>query len=1033
MESLLSPKTISANLKSFIAILFIISGATGLIYQVVWFKYLGIFLGNTTYAQMIVLSAFLGGLALGNNFAGKIADKLKNPLLVYSSLEFFIGLYCFAYPFLSSLAGNVFVAVGRSGDLTDTGGFIFTGVRTVLAVSLLILPTMAMGATLPTLSKAFINDLKSSQRDMAVLYGLNSLGAVFGILYSGFFLINYFGLDNTLYISASINLALGISGAIVALTVKTQKDHTREIESDENESVNHHAAPVSDKLAFMVVLIAGTSGFAALLYEMVWVRLLIHVFGSSTYAFSIMLMAFISGITIGSIIAASKLFRNMNKLHVVAFSQAAIALSTLPVLLIYDRLLYVIWVLASYMQKNDATFTIYLAAEFILCFLTIVIPTIFMGITLPVIVSIVAEKKNAIGASVGRVFSVNTLGTVLGSILTGLVFIPWLGMRGSFELGMFVNLAGAALLLFSLPTWGIKRRLISLGTLTCIFLAIIIFTPSWNIKLTLASVFRQTNSLAPASFADFNKMLENRKVLFYKEGTHANVSVVQYLDTTHTRVLIINGKADASNGNDMATQVLLGQIPMLLHNDPKEVFVVGLGSGVTVGSVLTHPVANVHCAEIAQEVIEAAPFFSKENNDCLNDPRLHMHIEDAHTYLKLSPKLFDVIVSEPSNPWIAGIGNLFSKEYFELCKSKLQKNGIMVQWFHVYEMDNDIVRLVMNTFASVFPYTQLWNSADGDIIMVGAEKEIKIDEDKLIAKVASEKVSRNLAQVKISNAFTFLSTQMLGTDGFYATSMFDEINTERHPLLEFRAPRSLYMGKSAGMIFEQDDRYMSFNSGLYSEGYVQRHQPDSTQLNNAITFHYHVSRMYKLAYSLSSYALNKYPADYTATRYKLYTAEQLPAFRTRAGLIDNFNKKFSEMPIWKSVVLSDKLKEELQATSFMGRQNIDRFVEEIVSLLPELDSLTQTRYLMEITNAYMKNGEPEMAVIYAKKAQVNLSASAKNGNGLNLAEFIYNAALSAAYTNDYKLTIEYIMAMMSYYPKYENKSYLLRKTDRILK
>ena len=299
----------TANLKSFIAILFIISGATGLIYQVVWFKYLGIFLGNTTYAQMIVLSAFLGGLALGNNFAGKKADKLQNPLLVYSALEFFIGIYCFAYPFLSAAAGKIFISAGQSGNLTETGGIIFTAIRTLLAVALLILPTMAMGATLPTLSKAFITDLKSAQRDMAILYGLNSLGAVFGVLYSGFFMINYFGLDNTLYISASINIALGITGAITSYFIKSPKTPLSNCNSLSESESSEKISLVSAKVVNIVVLIAGTSGFAALLYEMVWVRLLIQVFGSSTYAFSIMLMAFISGITIGSIIAASALFQ----------------------------------------------------------------------------------------------------------------------------------------------------------------------------------------------------------------------------------------------------------------------------------------------------------------------------------------------------------------------------------------------------------------------------------------------------------------------------------------------------------------------------------------------------------------------------------------------------------------------------------------------------------------------------------------------------------------------------------------------------
>lgn len=1031
----MSQKPVSQNIKSFIAILFVISGATGLIYQVVWFKYLAIFLGSTTYAQMIVLSAFLGGLALGNHFAGLRADRLKNPVMVYSLLEIFIGLYCFLYPILSHFAGDIFISAAKAGNMSDTQGVLFVFVRSLLSISLLILPTMAMGATLPVLSKAFVDNPDTSRRDLAVLYGLNSLGAVGGVLFSGFLLIQFFGLNATLYISATVNIVIGVIGAAVAYFVLKPSPETSAAAEEQNfpaEGVADRAPVISKKLLTLIIITAGASGFAALMYEMVWVRLLIHIFGSSTYAFSLMLMAFISGITIGSMIASTKLLNGMNKIRVVAFSQAAIALSTLPVLLIYERLIYYFWVIASLMVKNDTTFDIYLFLQFFVCFLLMLIPTVFMGITLPVIVEIVQEYKHAIGASVGRVFSVNTVGTVLGSVLTGLVFIPWLGMRGTFELGIFINLAGAALLVFYTPGKSVLNRYSLCAGAAAVFLVILLFTPDWNVKVSMASVFRRLSVEPPKTYEKFREGMDARDVLYYKEGMNANVSIVQYHDDTKTKALIINGKADASNGDDMSTQVLSAQIPMLLHKNPKDIFVVGLGSGVTVGSVLTHPINEVTCVEISKEVVESAEFFAEENNNCLKNPKLKMLVEDAHTFMKLTPKEFDVIISEPSNPWIAGIGNLFSVEYFNLCRSKLKKGGIMLQWFHIYEMDDDILKLVMNTYAQAFPYTQVWNPGAGDILMVGSEEEIPLNPEEFTRRFNLPETKKNMETVGLNTPFAMLSLQMLSQRGFYAVSKFNEVNSELHPLLEFRSPRSLFKGRNAKVIFMADERFRPSMGNLLIERYIPKYPPDNATLLDAAQYQLRRPKTYRLIYAFTKNALMNNPKDYEAAKLHLTAVELLNLQRIRTPIVNSLAKNFGDLDHWKSIYLYDKINEEMLSTSFLSKGNIDGYVDTL-QMIAKKDSVNQIKMLVEVANAYYQNDEMEKAWKYVLKAQELLNTSPQLGREFVVEDFIQTAAMSGAYMGEFQTAINYLMALIGLNSNYENKDFIMRSVETMIK
>ncbi|MEW5843828.1 MAG: fused MFS/spermidine synthase, partial [Bacteroidota bacterium] len=338
------------NVKTIIGLLFVISGMAGLIYQIVWFKYLGLFLGNTTYAQITVLATFLGGLALGNFLFGRNADAVKNPVRVYSLLELTIGLYCFSYPTLSSILGNVFLSMSSNLNL-ETQLFVFNSFRFLISAILLLIPTALMGGTLPVLSKFFVEKISESRKEVALLYFLNSFGAVIGVIFAGFILIKDFGLEITNYTTAAINILLGVAAFALSFSIKNFPAEVKPLTEVPEEQA--HNKNISSKV---IILVAGISGMAALLYEMVWTRLLINFFGSSTYAFSIMLLSFIGGITIGSFIISLKFLSKFNYVKLLSFCQAAIALSTIAVLSLYERLPYYLWRFSALLNKSDETF-----------------------------------------------------------------------------------------------------------------------------------------------------------------------------------------------------------------------------------------------------------------------------------------------------------------------------------------------------------------------------------------------------------------------------------------------------------------------------------------------------------------------------------------------------------------------------------------------------------------------------------------------------------------------------------------------------
>lgn len=1013
--------------RSLIYLFFILSGATGLIYQVSWFKYLSLFLGNTTYAQTIVLATFLGGLAIGNYFIGKKIDFISNQLFVYGLIETLIGFYCLVFPRLVSIAESFFYEL-VSEDLLINYQFVYLLIKFFISAVVLIFPTVLMGGTLPTLTKFFTEKIEMIRKENSSLYFLNSFGAVVGVFFAGFILIKNFGLDTTIIVAAILNLLIGFISIIISSFKKKETETPKVITETNFETENSYSEIYSKKLIDVLILIAGLSGFASLSYEILWTRILISIFGSSTYSFSLMLIAFISGITIGSFVVSSNFISKFNRIKLVLYSQFVIALTISISLYLLPYLPYYFWKTSTLFSKTDEAFNIFLIFEFSILFLLMFIPTIFMGMTLPLIVEVVARTKNLVGYSVGTVFSINTTGNVIGSLTTGLLLIPIFGIKNSFSISIFINILGILLILYGYSnSTKLKTKVlyfISIGFL----MIIVFFIPDANKEINTLGVFRRLNDTPPPTYNDYQKIFRTRNVLYYKEGTGSNVAVTETKDLINQRILIINGKPDASSVGDLPTQYLVGHIPMLLHPKPEQVFVIGYGSGSTLSAVLNYNPQKVVCVEISKEVLETSELFSDVNQNCINDQRLQVIIEDAQSYLKLTQQKFDVIISEPSNPWIAGIGNLFSKEYFERCKNSLKPDGIMTQWFHIYEMDDDVLSLVISTFYSVFPYVQIWGGVEGDLILIGSNKEIKLNDQIIQQKFAIPEVAKSLAKIDIKYPFTFLSTQILSPENSFTLTYINKINSEKKPLLEFLAPVAFYKGNTSILAYKFDEKFDTLNSGLLIKDYIKNNSVQTSEIIDAINFHLRHSKNLRFAYGLARLLTEKDKSNYFAAEVRTQLEDKLKIIKYNTSDLFKNYQKFSNSKKLAENLANQILSENINSTNFMKVFPINE-AEEILLKHHQSDAKSDFKLYSQLAIASLQNSEIKKSFDYCIKAEKIFQSNPDLLNELDLSEYFHTFALSALHLNEYGEVIEYFIQLINYNQNYPSKKFLSKRIE----
>jgi len=825
---------------------FFVSGLAGLIYEILWNKYLALFIGSTGRAHVMTLAVYMGGLALGSAVFGRRADRIRRPLALYILLELGVGLCGIAYPFLFTPYRDGFIAMARALGLTSSA---LMGAKLVFCALTILVPTFLMGGTLPVLGRYVVERIEEVGPRVATLYYVNTFGAFVGCLLSGFLMIPVYGLHWAMTIAAGLNFvvclvasvlwcpryrAIGQTAAASAPTPSSKCVGAGEAYATNPPSIGSALLETSaagtypPTMRLIVLVTIAISGFVAMVYEVAWIRWLTLILGASTYSFSLMVATFIFGIGLGSFLISFKRGESGYD-RIYGLAEVGLGLSVLAMLPLGERVPFWFNQLTTLFVRAPFAFGPYMFVQMLVCFMLMLVPTVFLGMTLPAASRIATDEVRRVGSRVGGVYALNTIGTLAGAVMGGLVFLPQIGLKRTFEVGIALNLlSGVAVLWLTAGQPARWIRATAIGACLGLFLLYLAVAPQWDKNILSSGAYRQHGR-----FHNFQSMLDmlaqRDKLHYYKDGVDASIAV---LDSQGTRSLLINGKADASDTGDMNTQILISHYPLLSRPNSRQVLVIGMGSGVSVGSALQFPVEHVDAVEISKEVVEAATqWFAEANLHFADDPRVTIHVEDAKTFLQITPTVYDVIVSEPTNPWIAGVAGLFSKEFFEVCREHLAPDGRIVQWIHVYELDDATLLSVLRTFTDAFPYFTIWNMNRYDVALMGSPSPFRPDFAWMEEQMEQPGVLRDLRRLGIQHPLALLATQMF-TNTTAPTTLFRQavVNSDFYPYLEYRAPVGFFTGAYALGIKSLDMRAWSGPSRrLWIDDYRPSRPPTSKE------------------------------------------------------------------------------------------------------------------------------------------------------------------------------------------------------------
>jgi predicted membrane-bound spermidine synthase len=765
-----------------------VSGLAGLLYEIVWARYLALFLGHSSYAVVAVLVAFMGGLALGNAWIGSLADRSRKPLVFYGWIEVGIGLYALVFPAYYGACRAAFVGLAQR---LEPGSTVLEVLKLAFSLATILAPTVLMGGTLPLLARLLARSLAEVRPSVATLYAINSAGAVVGCWLADFRLIPALGLRPTLCVGAALNLAAGAAALLGGRFLRDRPEAGERAAPEAGVTAESYSR---GDLSLALVAIAA-SGFVAMLYEVAWTRLLALALGSTTHAFSLMLMTFIAGIAAGAWLV-SRGTMPRGAFRAFGWAEVALALAVCLSMFLYAYLPFWFARLASFIVRTDQAYPLVELAQGGLCFAVMFIPTVCLGMTLPLASRVATAEVQRTGRSVGRVFAVNTLGTVLGAALTGVWVLPALGLARTFALGVALNAAiGLAILLRGQARVRPPFRALALaGGAVGLALAGQSLDSTWQRAFALG-LFRYPKP--PQSRADYWDLVRNTDVAYHRDGAGSTVAVLRCRKQRREDLsLMVNGKPEASSAGDMPTQLLSGHLPLLLQPTARQVLVVGLGSGVTCGAVLRHPtVERLEVVEISPEVVAAARRFGPYNDQALDNPRLHLVVEDAKTYLQTARRTYDLIISEPSNPWMAGVASVFSREFYEDCRARLRPEGLMVQWVQLYETSDAAFDIMLRTFGAVFPSFGAWEGAAGDMLLIGSNQPLQVDLGAFCRRFEQAAIKADLARAGIARLPVLLAHEVISPqNGPFVAAGEPRTHSDLHPVLEYVAQRNFFTG-----------------------------------------------------------------------------------------------------------------------------------------------------------------------------------------------------------------------------------------------
>ncbi|HVH07940.1 MAG TPA: fused MFS/spermidine synthase [Myxococcota bacterium] len=772
-----------------------VTGASGLVYEVTWQRYLATLLGSHSEATAAVLAIFLFGLSLGYSLFGiltrvvvrraEAAGRTPRLLALYGAVEAGIGVFALAFPWL-------FVGIQElSFALPHTSPGIAFGIDVLLAALLVLPPTILMGATIPLLTQALARSLEDAARFHALVYAFNTAGAFVGALAAGWYLIPAYGLGAVMIGVSVTNLA---AGAIFGVLGLRSRSFLRIGTGDAS------APPVEGLALLLAVALLG--GFAMMALQTVVIRMGGLALGASGFTFSAVVAVFVFCIAIGSM--GVSLFSRIRPGYLLASQWALVALLFLLHGPIGDAP-YGMHVLRTFFRDQEAAFYPYYASAFLVTLAVIGPAVVLSGAMLPLLFSVLRGEAGELGALAGRIYSWNTLGSLFGALLGGYLLLFWVDLDQVYRIAVGAVVVSAALLTFKLT------RVPLLGTLgiAAPILGLLVLLPGWSPEMLSSGLFRQRNP-APATYLGADAVLratqEGQRILLYDDDPTTSVAVKEIaLDGGRRQLAIVtNGKPDSSTEGDYPTMALAGLLAAAFADTPERAFVIGFGTGVTAGVLAgLDSIREVEVAEISSGVIRGAPLFDFANGRVSKSPKVRLMRSDAYRALRRSEGQFDVIASEPSNPWVSGIEMLYSREFLEAARGRLRPGGVYCQWYHQYESNDRVVELVLRTVNSVFPHTAIWYGTGSDLLILGFNRDGDdagaLDLERLERRFVQPDFAAAFRRAKLRTMPELLAHELVPLDVVAALGLKGPVHTLFHPRLSHEAGMAFY-GGGAGML-----------------------------------------------------------------------------------------------------------------------------------------------------------------------------------------------------------------------------------------
>lgn len=779
-------------LRAMVLALTVLTGFSGLVYEVAWQKYLATLLGSHSEATAAVLALFLGGLSLGYSLFGRVTRRVVDRaaargeaprlLLLYGVVEGSIGVHALAFPWLFEAVSALSFAIPH-----PPGGFGF-GLDVALAALLILPPCILMGGTIPILTQALARGLEDATRIHAWVYAFNTVGAFLGALAGGLLLIPALGLQWVVWAMGAVNL---LAGSVLGLLGVRR----RAVFTGAGEGAPGPPLPVGPFAASALLI-----GFSAMAFQTVLIRLGGLSLGASHFTFAMVVAVFVLCIAIGSFMVSALPAIGPRVLVGAQWALAALMALLYPML---ENAPWAAHVVRSLFRDHDAAFYPYQLAVLLGALAVLAVPVGLSGAMLPLIFHHLRRQAGDLGAAAGRLYAWNTVGSLLGALLGGYLLLFWLDLHHVYRVALAALVASATLLtirMFALPAVPIALLLLVPA------LAGIAALPGWRPERLASGVFRirQPSAVSygsPTRF--FDQVNRGRRIPFYTDDPNSTVSVMESRSPAGVvdHAIATNGKPDSSLLVDYPTMALAALVPLLFAEGAEQAFVIGYGTGVTVGELGTlESMRRVVVAEISPGVIEAAPWFEAGNQGALRNPKTEIQISDAYRALLRSEDRYDVIVSEPSNPWVTGVEMLFSQEFLRAARDRLTPGGVYCQWFHLYENDPAVVELVLRTYASVFDHVAVWYALGPDLLLLGFDDPAEaLDLERLRDRADRADMARALRRAGVKDLPSLLAHEILPLGVVHAAGLEGDVQTLLHPVLTHRAGRAFFLARAASL------------------------------------------------------------------------------------------------------------------------------------------------------------------------------------------------------------------------------------------